>query len=105
MSTVLSYEARRMGDIAEKVEHGERLTLEDGLFLYESEDLLTIGLLADKVNLRKNGKKSILHRNDESVFHQCVRSALRVLQLSQRSGRRRRLYAERRRNDRICGKT
>jgi aminodeoxyfutalosine synthase len=57
MSTVLSYEARRMGDIAEKVEHGERLTLEDGLFLYESEDLLTIGLLADKVNLRKNGKK------------------------------------------------
>lgn len=47
----------RMSEIADKVENGERLTLEDGVFLYQSEDLLTIGQLANKVNLRKNEKK------------------------------------------------
>lgn len=54
---VLSITKKRMGEIAEKVEYGERLTLEDGLFLYDSEDLLTIGQLANKVNERKNGNK------------------------------------------------
>jgi aminodeoxyfutalosine synthase len=48
---------RRMADIAEKVENGVRLTKEDGLYLYESDDLLTIGQLANKVNLAKNGRK------------------------------------------------
>lgn len=57
MSTILKDADKRMADIADKVERGERLTLEDGLFLYESDDLLTIGQLANKVNLRKNGKK------------------------------------------------
>ncbi|WP_047150512.1 aminofutalosine synthase MqnE [Aneurinibacillus tyrosinisolvens] len=41
--------------IIEKVESGERLTLEDGMKLYESNDLLTIGQLANQVNLQKNG--------------------------------------------------
>ena len=40
--------------IAEKVEAGERLTKEDGIYLYHSNDLLTIGQLADKVNYQKN---------------------------------------------------
>jgi aminodeoxyfutalosine synthase len=43
--------------IIEKVEAGERLTLEDGMTLYNSNDLLTIGQLANYVNLRKNGNK------------------------------------------------
>lgn len=47
----------RLGDIAEKVRNGVRLTAEDGLYLYQSDDLLTIGQLANEVNLRKNGKK------------------------------------------------
>ncbi len=47
---------KRMAEIADKVERGERLTPEDGVFLYESEDLLTIGQMANKVNLRKNGR-------------------------------------------------
>lgn len=57
MKSAISNPELRMAEIAEKVEHGERLTLEDGVFLYESDDLLTIGQLAGKVNLRKNGKK------------------------------------------------
>ena len=43
--------------IAEKVERGERLTREDGLALFASSDLLTIGRLADLANRRKNGDR------------------------------------------------
>jgi len=43
--------------VIEKVENGERLTLEDGMTLYNSNDLLTIGQMANYVNLRKNGNK------------------------------------------------
>jgi len=42
--------------ISEKVTNGERLTIEDGLKLYETTDLLTIAQLANQVNERKNGK-------------------------------------------------
>jgi aminodeoxyfutalosine synthase len=41
--------------IAEKVERGERITDADALTLFNSNDLLTIGELAAKVNERKNG--------------------------------------------------
>ncbi|MGH7520466.1 MAG: aminofutalosine synthase MqnE [Gemmatimonadales bacterium] len=43
--------------IAQKVERGERLTREDGLALFASPDLLTIGRLADLANQRKNGNR------------------------------------------------
>ena len=41
--------------IAGRVARGERLTREDGLALFASTDLLTIGRLADDANRRKNG--------------------------------------------------
>lgn len=41
-------------EIIEKVEAGERLTKEDGIYLYHSQDLLTIGQIADKVNYKHN---------------------------------------------------
>jgi aminodeoxyfutalosine synthase len=44
-----------LGDIAEKVEAGARLSFDDGMRLYESNDLLAIGKLADHVNQRRNG--------------------------------------------------
>ncbi len=43
--------------IADKVESGERLTREDGLALFASADLLTIGRLGDLANRRKNGDR------------------------------------------------
>src|SRR5712692_9212179 len=43
--------------IAPKVERGERLTREDGLALFTSNDLLTIGRLANLANVRKNGER------------------------------------------------
>jgi aminodeoxyfutalosine synthase len=42
-------------DIIEKVQAGERLDFADGVRLFESHDLLTIGQLADLVNTRRNG--------------------------------------------------
>lgn len=44
-----------LADIAAKVEAGERLSFDDGVRLYKSNDLLTIGRMADLVRQRKNG--------------------------------------------------
>jgi len=51
----LAIQDKSLAGIIEKVEHGERLTLEDGVTLFNSHDLLTIGQLANIVNQRKNG--------------------------------------------------
>lgn len=42
-------------DIVAKVEKGERLSREDGIRMMESNELLTIGYMADLVRKRKNG--------------------------------------------------
>lgn len=44
-----------IADIARKVESGERLTREDALRLYQHEDLLAVGSLAEFVRRRKAG--------------------------------------------------
>src|SRR5881398_3534379 len=43
--------------IAEKVERAERLSRDDALALFRSNDLLTIGRLADQANRRRNGDR------------------------------------------------
>jgi len=68
MSIVIGSADKRMAAIREKVENGVRLSLEDGVFLYESDDLLTIGQLADMVNQRKNGKKVYFIENMSLYF-------------------------------------
>ncbi|WP_100405302.1 aminofutalosine synthase MqnE [Bacillus solitudinis] len=45
----------KLQEIAKKVQTGERLTIEDGLYLYQSPDLLGIAQLANQVNMKKNG--------------------------------------------------
>jgi len=45
-------------EIRGKVEAGERLSFEDGLRLYQSNDLLAIGALANTVRRRLNGDKA-----------------------------------------------
>ncbi|WP_280769394.1 aminofutalosine synthase MqnE [Salipaludibacillus daqingensis] len=49
--------------IKQKVNSGERLTIEDGLKLYETTDLLTVAQLANQVNERKNGKNVYFIQN------------------------------------------
>lgn len=58
MSTIVTpFTDQRMAEIVAKVQRGERLNLEDGVYLYQTDDLLTLGQLANEANLRKNGKK------------------------------------------------
>ncbi|HSO09808.1 MAG TPA: hypothetical protein VLR45_07460 [Desulfoprunum sp.] len=46
------------GSILEKVEAGHRLSLDDGLQLYRSHDILALGYLADIVRTRLNGDRA-----------------------------------------------
>jgi len=48
-----------IGDIAEKVWAGERLTFDDGLRLFEADDLLLVGSLADLVRQRKHPNRIV----------------------------------------------
>ncbi len=46
---------RRLIPVAEKIFSGERLDFEDGLKLFKSNDLISLGYIADYVNRKKNG--------------------------------------------------
>ncbi|MDF2681237.1 MAG: hypothetical protein K0R47_2427 [Brevibacillus sp.] len=59
----IAIQDKSLSGIAEKVQHGERLTLEDGVTLFNSHDLLTIGQLANLVNQRKNGNNVYFMQN------------------------------------------
>lgn len=54
---------KRLIPIAEKVLQGERLSFEDGLTLFESEDIHTIGYLANLIAERKNGRFAYFNVN------------------------------------------
>src|SRR5947207_15136090 len=45
----------RLGELSDKVAGSQRLSFDDGLFLYEEADLFTLGQLANLVRERKNG--------------------------------------------------
>lgn len=68
MTAIITPADKRLSEIAEKVEAGARLTIEDGLYLYHTNDLLTVGQLADKVNRRKNGNKVYFIENMTLYF-------------------------------------
>lgn len=52
-----------MENIKEKIYSGERISFEEGLFLFETKDLLTVGELADYVNKKKNDDKVYFNVN------------------------------------------
>ncbi|HXV86355.1 MAG TPA: radical SAM protein, partial [Gemmatimonadales bacterium] len=69
----------RLEPIAAKVEAGQRLSLADGLILYDTDDLLGLGALADAANRRRNGDRVFFaanqHINPTNVCvlrHTCV---------------------------------
>jgi aminodeoxyfutalosine synthase len=70
-------------DIRAKVEAGERLTFDDGLFLYDRADLFDLGTLANLVRQRKNGNFAYYnvntHINPTNVcVYRCVFCAFRA---------------------------
>jgi aminodeoxyfutalosine synthase len=69
--------------IRSKVERGERLSFEDGLFLEEQTDLFTLGELANVVRERKNGRFTYYnvntHLNPTNVcVYRCTFCAFRA---------------------------
>lgn len=54
---------RILAAVAEKVESGERLSLEDGLALFATDDLTALGKLADSVRRRKHGRTTFFNVN------------------------------------------
>ncbi|MGE5101848.1 MAG: hypothetical protein ACM3SX_17835, partial [Deltaproteobacteria bacterium] len=43
--------------LADKIEHGERLSVQDGVALFESGDIVGIGHMADAVNRARHGDR------------------------------------------------
>ncbi len=54
---------RALMPIVEKVEQGERLSFEDGVALFRSPDLLTVGALANRVREARNGNLAYFNVN------------------------------------------
>jgi aminodeoxyfutalosine synthase len=48
----------RLAPIAAKVETGERLSFEDGLLLYETQDLTGVGAMAHFVRMKRHGRRT-----------------------------------------------
>jgi aminodeoxyfutalosine synthase len=72
----------RLRQITDKVEAGERLTFDDGIFLDDQVDVLTLGRLANIVRERKNGNLAFyntnIHLNPTNVcVYRCVFCAFR----------------------------
>ncbi len=59
----LHLEDAALGPIAKKVMGGERLSFEDGVALYGSNDLLALGYLANQVRERLHGKRTYFNVN------------------------------------------
>lgn len=53
--------------IFEKVRSGERLSLQDGLELFDSNDLLVIGMMADSVRRKKHPKPVVTYIIDRNI--------------------------------------
>ena len=66
-----------ISDIAEKLETGERLSLEDGVRLFEHPDLLAVGALANRQRERRHGDLTYYNFNIRvEATNVCVASCL-----------------------------
>jgi aminodeoxyfutalosine synthase len=82
MKEQMTTSEKTIRQITDKVHAGERLTGEDGLFLDEQADLLTLGRLANIVRERKNGNiayyNTNVHLNPTNVcVYRCTFCAFR----------------------------
>jgi aminodeoxyfutalosine synthase len=73
----------RLAAIRDKVEAGQRLSFDDGVFLYESGDVFTLAELANLVRERKNGNYAYYnvntHINPTNVcVYRCIFCAFRA---------------------------
>ena len=77
MSVVMNQRAERAGiaDLRDKVLAGERLTEDDGVRLFDCQDLELVGWLADGVRRRKNGERvTYIHNLYINYSNVCILS-------------------------------
>ena len=79
----MTIETQRLTEITAKVEAGERLSFDDGLYLDEHADLLSLGRLANTVRERKHGNLAYyntnIHLNPTNVcVYRCTFCAFRA---------------------------
>ena len=79
-------ERSELADVYEKVAAGQRLSREDGLRLYESRDLLTIGFLANLVRERLHGQKTYWVYNQHINYSNICTNGCRFCAFSRRLG-------------------
>ena len=79
-------ERSELADIYEKVLAGKRLSREDGLRLSASQDLLTIGFLANLVRERLHGKKTYWVYNQHINYSNICANGCRFCAFSRRPG-------------------
>ena len=66
-----------LADLSEKLERGERLSLEDGVRLFDAPDLLTVGWLANRERERRHGARTYYNYNIRlEATNVCVASCL-----------------------------
>jgi len=75
-----------LADICGKVLAGQRLSREDGLRLFESQDLLTIGFLANLVRERLHGQKTYWVYNQHINYSNICTNGCRFCAFSRRLG-------------------
>src|SRR2546423_3723120 len=64
-------------DIADKLDAGVRLTLDDGVCLFESPDLLAVGWLANREREKRHGGRTFYNYNIRlEATNVCVASCL-----------------------------
>ncbi len=65
MSTILEFTDRspQLQSILNKIENKERLNTQDGLYLFESVSLSTLGQIADKIRRQKHGNNTFYNKN------------------------------------------
>ena len=56
-------QAAGLADIDEKLQAGERLTLDEGVRLFETRDLLAVGYLANRERERRHGARTYFNYN------------------------------------------
>ncbi|MBU0756167.1 MAG: aminofutalosine synthase MqnE, partial [Planctomycetes bacterium] len=72
--------------ILEKVKQGERLTVEDGVHLYECPDLPALGALAQIVRERLNGRRAFYVYNQHINYSNLCINGCRFCAFQRREG-------------------
>ncbi|MCG6919421.1 MAG: aminofutalosine synthase MqnE [Deltaproteobacteria bacterium] len=79
-------EQSELADIHEKVVAGQRISREDGLRLFESQDLLTIGFLANLVRQRRHGQQTYWVYNQHINYSNICINGCRFCAFSRKLG-------------------